>query len=319
MLRRTLLALAGILALAGGAHAQADNWPSKSIKFVVPYPPGGPVDSIARLIAPIVAKELGQPLVIDNRAGAGGLIGVGAVVGGEPDGYLFGMGALGHFAVQPHVAKLPFKMEDVNYVTLLTQSPHVFVVNPAGGISDLKALVEGARKAPGKLNYGSPGNGSSTHLDGELLLADAKIDIQHVPYKGSAPALNALLANEVQMLALEISASLPLQGRLKIAAIMSDRRSPLLPDVPTTGELGYPTLIANSIYGVIAPTRTPRDITEKFRRAVVTALNTPEVRAKLAAQGQAIIPGTPEDYRRLMAAESVKWGTVIKARNIKFD
>lgn len=323
MHKRKLLAwaagLAAGLALTAGAQAQGD-WPARPIKLVVPYPPGGPVDGIARLVANGLATELGQPVVIDNRAGAAGLVGVAAVVNGEPDGYTFGIGALGHFAVQPHVAKLPFKLEDVNYVTMMTQSPHVFILNPAQGMPDLKAVVEAARKAPGKLNFGSPGNGSSTHLDGELLQAEAKIDMQHIPYKGGAAALNATLAGEIQLLAVEVSAGMGLQGnKLKIAAIMSDKRLPQLPDVPTMQELGFPKVMASSMYGMIAPHRTPAAITERFRLAVIKVLNTPEVKNRLNAQGQSVVTGTPEEYRRLMASESAKWGAIIKTRNITFD
>lgn len=320
MIRRTLLVLAWAAALAApAAHAQAPAWPARPIKFVVPYPPGGPVDGIARLVTPLIAKELGQPLVIDNRAGAAGGIGIASVVQGEPDGYLFGVGVLGILAVAPTVGKLPYRPDDVNHVTMMTQSPHVLVVNPAHGYRDLKDYVEAARKAPGKLNYGSPGTGSSTHLDGELLAEEARIDIVHVPYKGGAAALNALFAGEVQMLAVEISAALPLKDKLKVVAVMSDQRSPQLPDVPTTRELGYPNVIANSMYGVIAPTRTPAAITEKFRAAVVKALNAKEVKERLAAQGQTVVTGTPDDYRKLMAAEAAKWKQVITSRNIKFE
>ena len=322
MIRRAVLAVACCAALAPAApavFAQAPAWPAKPIKFVVPYPPGGPVDGIARLIAPAVEKELGQPLVIDNRAGAAGGIGIASVVQGEPDGYTFGVGVLGILAVAPTVGKLPYKPEDVNYVTMMTQSPHVLVVNPAQGFNDLKSYVEAARKTPAKLNYGSPGTGSSTHLDGELLAQEARIDILHVPYKGGAAALNALFANEVQMLAVEISAALPLKDKLKVVAVMGDRRSAALPDVPTTKELGYPNVIASSMYGVIAPTKTPAAVTEKFRAAVIKALNTKEVKDRLAAQGQTVVTGTADDYRKLMAAETVKWKQVIVSRNIKFE
>jgi tripartite-type tricarboxylate transporter receptor subunit TctC len=320
MYRRALVTLS--VAAACGATtlpSLAQTWPTKAIKFVVPYPPGGPVDSIVRLITPSIEKELGQPVVVDNKAGAAGMIGIASVVQAEPDGYTFGVGVLGILAVAPHIGKMPFKMEDVNYVTLLTQSPHVFVLNPAQGYGDLKGLIAAARKAPGTLNYGSPGTGSSTHLDGELLQQEAKVDLLHVPYKGGAAALNALFSNEVQMLAVEISAALPLQSKVKIAAVMGSKRSPQLPDVPTTAELGFPNVVASSIYGVIAPTKTPPAITEKFRKAVVDALNQPEVKQWLASQGQAPLPGTPAEYRQLMEAESAKWGAMIKGRNVKFE
>lgn len=312
------LALAVLSALQLGAAA-ATTWPTKPIKLVVPYPPGGPVDSIARLMLPKLQAELGQPVIVDNKAGAAGLIGITSVVQGEPDGSVFGFGVLGVLAVSPHVSKMAFKPEDVNYVSMVTQSPHVLAVNPASGIKDLKGFVEAARKAPGKLNYGSPGTGSSTHLDGELLAQEAKISIMHVPYKGGAAAINALFGDEVQMIAAEISAVLPLRDKLGIVAIMGSKRSPLLPDVPTTAELGYPNVVASSMYGIIAPTKTPPEITDKMRKAIAAALDSPDVKSRLEAQGQVPMPTSGDDYRKLMATESVKWGQMIKARNIKFD
>jgi tripartite-type tricarboxylate transporter receptor subunit TctC len=297
----------------------ADAWPSKPIRFIVPYPPGGPVDSIVRLVQPKLAKELGQPVVIENKAGASGLIGIQQTVQAEPDGYTFGVGVLGIFAVLPATGKLPFKLEDVNYVTLMTQSPHVLAVNAAGPYKDLKSLIEAARKAPGKLNYGSPGTGSSTHLDGELLEDQAKIAMVHVPYKGGAQAITALLGDEIQLLAAEISAVQSMSGKVRVVAVMGNKRAPTLPDVPTTAELGYPEVVASSIYGVIAPTKTPAAITEKFRQAMTTVLNDPEIKAKLASQGQAATPSTPTEYRKLMEEQAVKWARLIKSKNIKLD
>jgi tripartite-type tricarboxylate transporter receptor subunit TctC len=320
MSRRFFIALSLSLAfgsLAVDAHAQA--WPTKPIRLVIGYPPGGPVDSIARLITPVLGKELGQPVIVDNKPGAAGALGVASTVQAEPDGYTFGIGVLGVLAVAPHVGKQPFKVEDVSYVTMLTQSPHVLVMNPKQGMKDLKSFIDAARKAPGKLNYGSPGQGSSTHLDGELLQEEAKIDIVHVPYKGGAAAVTALLGGEIQLLAAEISAALPLQSKLGIVAVMGDKRAPQLPNVPTTVELGYPGVVASSMYGIIAPAKTPPAITDRFRAAVHKALALPEVRDRLLAQGQTPMPTTGEVYRKLMADESVKWGAVIKKRNIKFD
>lgn len=320
MLRSTFLTSA--LALAFGMAAipvHADTWPSKPIKLIVSYPPGGPVDGIVRLMMPFVGKDLGQPVVIENRGGAAGVTGIGTAVNAEPDGYTFGVGVLGVLAVAPHLGKVPFKPADVNYVSLLTKSPHVFVMNPARGYSDLKTFVSAAQKTPGKLNYGSPGQGSSTHMDGELLQREANIDIMHVPYKGGAAAINALLGDEVQMLAVEISAAVPLQDKLKIAAVMGETRSPLLPQVPTTAELGYPGVVASSMYGIIAPGKTPAAITDKFRAALHKALALPEVRDRLLKQGQVPTPTSGEEYRKLMEQESVRWRDVIKSRNIKID
>ncbi len=320
MFRRSALSLSLVIfATALAVPVQAQTWPTKPIKLIVGFTPGGPVDNLARLIAPAIGKELGQPLVIENKPGASSGIGITSTVKAEPDGYTFGVGVLGILAVAPHVNKMPYAPEDVNYVTMLTRSPHVLVTNPAQGMVDLKAFIDAARKAPGKLNYGSPGTGSSTHLDGELLQEEARIDILHVPYKGGAPAVNGLLGNEVQLLAVEISAAVPLQPTVKIVAVMGDKRAPQLPDVPTTTELGYPGVVASSMYGIIAPTKTPAAITDKFRAAVHKALAQPEVRDRLLSQGQTPTPTSGEEYRKLMADESAKWGVVIRNRKIKFD
>ncbi|WP_186332373.1 Bug family tripartite tricarboxylate transporter substrate binding protein [Bordetella genomosp. 13] len=318
MSRRSFLAGSlGVMLAGAGARARAQGWPANPIKLIVGYPPGGPVDNIARLTMPFVGKILGQSIVIENKPGAAGGMGVASTLRADPDGYTFGIGVLGLFAISPHIAEPMFKLEDVNYVTMLTRSPHVFVVNPERGIADLPAFVAAARKTPGKLNYGSPGYGSTTHLDVELLLQAAKIDVLHVPYKGGSAAMNALLGDEVQMLSVEISAALPLQQKVRIAAIMADKRSPLLPDVPTTVELGYPSVIASSMYGVIAPPKTPDAIMAKFRAAVHQALAMPEVRDQLLRQGQAPSPSTAEEYRKLMADESARWAGIIKTRGIK--
>jgi tripartite-type tricarboxylate transporter receptor subunit TctC len=322
MFRRSFLVLSlSAICATFATPTLAQTWPTKPIKLIVGFPPGGPVDNIVRLIAPGLGKELGQTVIIENKPGAAGGLGTTATVQADPDGYTFGVGVLGILAVAPHVSKMPYKPEDVNYVTMLTRSPHVFVSNPnvPGGFKDLKAFVEAARKAPGKLNYGSPGQGSSTHLDGEMLQDEAGIDILHVPYKGGAAAVNALLADEIQLLAAEISAALPLQSKLRIVAVMGEKRAPQLPDVPTTAELGYPGVVANSMYGVIAPAKTPAAITEKFRNAVRVVLNQPEIRDRLLSQGQTPVPGTGDEYRALMTSESQKWARVIKTRSIKFD
>ncbi|RKJ94586.1 Bug family tripartite tricarboxylate transporter substrate binding protein [Alicycliphilus denitrificans] len=322
MKRNTFLVSALAVALGSLASTQivqAQTWPAKPIRLIVSYPPGGPVDGIARLMMPLVSKELGQAIIIENRAGAAGAMGIASAVRAEPDGYTFGVGVLGVLAITPHLGKVPFRPEEVKYVTMLTKSPHALVTNPAKGIRDLKSFVDAARAVPGKLNYGSPGQGSSTHLDGELLQQEAKIDILHVPYKGGAAAINALLGGEVQMLAVEVSAAIPLKDKISIAAIMGDKRLPQLPNVPTTVELGYRGVIASSMYGIVAPSGTPDEITNRFRAAVHKVLVMPQVRDRLLSQGQTPMPTTGEEYRQLMAEESARWGEIIRKRSLKID
>ena len=314
---RTLLMAA--ISLSCAITANADTWPSRPVRLIVPYPAGGPVDNIVRLMVPALGKELGQPIVVDNKAGAAGLLGIQQTVQGEPDGYTFGIGVLGIFAVLPSVGKLPFKLEDVNYVTLLTQSPHVLVTSATSEFKDLKSFVEAARKAPGKYFFGSPGTASSTHLDGELLADEAKISITHVPYKGGSQAISALLGAEVQLLSAEISAVQSLASKLKVLAVMGKTRAPTLPDVPSTTELGYPEVVASSVYGVIAPTKTPVAVTDRFRQALGKVLNDTDIKSKLAAAGQSVTPSSAAEYRKLMEAQAIKWSTLIKHKNIKLD
>lgn len=319
MLRRKLISLPFAIAGLSVLPVQADTWPAKPIRLIVPFPPGGPVDLIARLMVPHLTKELGQPIVIDNRGGAGGVIGVTAAIQADPDGYTFGFGVPGAIAVFPHVGKTAYKAQDINYVTVLTTSPHVIAVNAASEFKDLKGLLDVARNKPGHINFGSPGNGTGPHLDGVLLEQEAGVDLVHVPYRGGAPAVNALMANEIQLLPAEISAVMPQLSKLRVLAVLAPQRSPQLPNVPTTAELGLPAVVAQSVYGIIAPAKTPTAISEKFAKAAGAAITAPDVKAKLASQGQSAMPSTPNEYRKLMLGESEKWGTLIKKRNITLD
>ena len=299
--------------------AMAQDWPTRPIKIIVGYPPGGPVDSLVRLMLPRLGQELGQPVIVENRAGAAGAIGVTSTLQADPDGYTFGIGVLGVLAILPHLQKVSFSTAEVNYLTLLTKSPHVLVVAKDSPYHSLKDFVEAARRAPGKLNYGSPGTGSSTHLDGEMLEQEARIDAQHIPYKGGAAVMNALLGNEIQMVAAEISAVLTLLSKVRVIAVLGEQRSQQLPDVPTAIEQGYPRLVSSSVYGAIAPPKVPAVIAERFRKALIAALDSREVSDKLLAQGQTPTASTPETYRAFMVAESGKWEALIKERQLRLE
>ncbi|PPA77936.1 tripartite tricarboxylate transporter substrate binding protein [Achromobacter spanius] len=310
-----LTVAAVLLAATMAPVAQAAQpWPSQPIRLIVPYPPGGSVDNLARLLAPALGKRLGQTIVIENKAGASGTIGVDATVRAEPDGNTFGFGVPGAITGLPHVMKVPYNVSTIQYVSLVARIPQVVMVNPSLPDTTLAAFVASAKQHPGKYNYGSAGNVTTPHLGGELLKQQTGIDIMHVPYKGAAPAVTALLSNEVQMFPGDASAALGFikAGKLRALAVASPERFEGLPDVPTTREAGFPGVIVESNYGIIAPTGTPKDIVDKMAAAIAQSLAEPELRQKMIDQGAIPAASTPDQYRTLMESESKKWGDVIR-------
>ncbi len=316
MKKATALTVATLLLGAAFATASqaAAPWPSQPIRLIVPYPPGGSVDNLARLLAPALGQRLGQTIVIENKAGASGTIGVDATVRATPDGNTFGFGVPGAITGLPHVMKVPYDVSKIQYVSLVARIPLVIVVNPALPDTTLGAFVESARRQPGKYNYGSAGNVTTPHLGGELLKQQTGIDIMHVPYKGASPAVTALMSNEVQMFPGDASAVLGFikAGKLRTLAVASPTRFEGLPDVPTTKEAGFPDVIVESNYGIIAPTGTPPDIVQKMSQAIAQTLAEPALRQKMIDQGAIPTATTPEAYQTLMQAESKKWGEVIR-------
>lgn len=321
MNKRSLLVLASLV-LAGTvmpAQAQPD-WPSKSIRLVVPYPPGGPVDQIARAIQQRLGETLGQSIIVDNRAGASGIIGMDAAIKAEPDGYTFGFGVPGGITVLPHLQKMPYNVSEINYVSLVARVPQVITVGPQVPVKDLKELIALAKKEPGKLNYGSAGNATTPHLGAALFAQEAGIDMVHIAYKGAAPAVAGLLGGEVQVLAADLPAVRAFTARgVKILAVSSAQRSELLPGVPSTAELGLPGVVAESNYGIIAPKGMPAPIFEKMRQALMTTLATPDVKARLANLGAVAVSTTPDEYRKLMQSESSRWGSLVKKAGIHLE
>lgn len=310
-----LTAAALLLGAAFAAPAQAAApWPSQPIRLIVPYPPGGSVDNLARLLAPALGQRLGQTIVIENKAGASGTIGVDATVRATPDGNTFGFGVPGAITGLPHVMKVPYDVSKIQYVSLVARIPLVLVVNPSLPDATLADFVASAKRQPGKYNYGSAGNVTTPHLGGELLKQQTGIDIMHVPYKGASPAVTALLSNEVQMFPGDASAVLGFikAGKLRTLAVASPTRFEGLPDVPTTQEAGFPGVIVESNYGIIAPTGTPPEIVQKMSQAIAQTLAEPALRQKMIDQGAIPTATTPEAYQALMQAESKKWGEVIR-------
>jgi tripartite-type tricarboxylate transporter receptor subunit TctC len=305
-------------ALPAVAAQAAAAWPNQPIRLIVPYPPGGSVDNLARLLAPTLGQKLGQTIVVENKAGASGTIGVDATVRAAPDGSTFGFGVPGAISGLPHIMKVPYDVAKIQYVSLVARIPVVFVVNPAMPETTLPAFIATAKKNPGKYNYGSAGNLTTPHLAGELLKQQTGIDIMHVPYKGAAPAVSALLSREVQMFPGDASGVLGLikAGKLRALAVGSGERFVGLPDVPTTKELGLPNVQVESNYGVIAPTGTPIDIVNRMAEAIAQSLQDPALRGKIIDQGAVPQATTPDAYRKLMESESKKWGEVIRRGNL---
>ena len=321
MNKRTLLICAStaMVALSGPVLAQS-NWPSKPVTLIVPYPPGGPVDQLARAIAPRLGEVLGQSIVIDNKPGASGTIGMNAAIKAQPDGYTFGFGVPGGITVFPHLQKMPYAVDEINYVSLVARMPQVITVGPNVPVNTLHELVAKAKKEPGTLYYGSGGNATTPHLGAELFAQEAGIKMVHVVYKGSAPAVTALLGGEIQVLAADLPAVKQFTSRgVKILAVSAPRRAASLPDVPTTAELGLPGVVAESNYGIIAAKGTPAAITKMMHAALVTTLGTPAVSERISALGAVAMSSTPEEYRNLMQQESVKWRALVKKANITLD
>jgi len=317
MVRRllTVLTLSLLPALAA-----AQDFPAKPIKLIVPFPAGGPNVIIARIVGQRMSELTKQPVIIDNRGGAGGALGTDAVAKAAPDGYTIGIVNLGALAINQSMEKVPYEtLKDLAPVTLVVTVPEMLVVAsnvPAKNMSELVAL---AKAQPGKLNFASTGPGSLPHLAGELLKLTAQIDIAHVPYRGAAPAINDLLGQQVQMTFLDLPAILPhiRSGTLKPIALGTDARAPTAPDVPTTFELGMPALRIENWYGMVAPGGTPPAIVAALNKITTTALADPSVKEKLAEQGLTTVGNSPEQFRDYIAAETAKWAKVIKDAGIQ--
>ena len=277
------------------------------------------MDQLARVIAPKLGETIGKTIVVDNKAGAGGALGLDAAIKAEADGYTFGFGVPGAITVLPHLQKMPYDTAKINYVSLVARVPQVIAVSQQTKANTLAELIALAKKEPGSLNYGSAGNATTPHLGGELLAQEAGIRIVHVPYKGAAPAITALLGGEVQILAADLSAMMAFLPRIKVLAVSGPNRLDALPNVPTTAELGLPSVRVESNYGIIAPAATPPAITKKMREALVEVLSTTSVKERIAAQGGVAISSTPDEYRTVMQEETAKWANVVKKGKISLE
>ncbi len=316
-LLRSLFGIALLLALPAGAQ----EFPSKPIKLIVPFPAGGPNDIIARTVGQRMSELLKQPILIDNRAGAGGVLGTDAVAKADPDGYTIAITSAGALAISTSLQeKVPYDpLKDFKHITLVAKVPELLVVATSVPAANMNELIALAKAKPGQLNFASSGPGSMPHLAGELLKLTARIDIVHVPYRGAAPAVNDLLGQQVQMVFLDLPVLLPqvMAAKLKPIAVGSKQRVAALKDVPTTAEVGFPQIEAENWYGMVAPLGTPAPVLAKLHQAAVDAMRTPDVREKLADQGASLVANTPEEFSAYIKSEIEKWAKVVQAAGIK--
>ena len=307
--------LTGLALLLLPALASAQDFPNKPIKLIVPFPPGGPNDIIARVVGQRMSELIKQPIVIENRGGQGGVLGTDAIAKAAPDGYTIGIVSASSLVINPTMEKVPYDVaKDFAPVTLVTTVPEMLVVASNVAARDMGELVALARSQPGKLNFASAGVGGLPHLAGELFKLTAKIDIVHVPYRGAAPAINDLLGQQVQMAFLDLPVLLPhiKSGMLRPIALGAPKRAPTSPEVPTTAEVGMPDLLIENWYGMIAPAGAPANVVNFLNRVTNEAMSDPQVAQKLADQGLTVAGDTPEHFRDYIGAESRKWAKVIK-------
>jgi len=330
--RRTLntrawhLATCGLLAaaiLGAPTAVSAQGYPTRPVKLVVPFPPGGPLDITGRLIAQKLSDAWGQSVVVENKPGAGGNIGADLVAKSAPDGYTILMGALSTHAVNPSLyAKMPYDaVKDFAPITLLATTPNVLVVNPSLPVNSVQDLVAYAKANPGKLSFGSGSNGSAGHLAGELFKVDTGTDIVHIPYKGGAPATQALLAGDVQFMFDNLANATPQvkAGKLKALAVTTAERSRLAPELPTMAEAGLPGFDISTWFGLLAPAGTPKDVIAKWNTEVTKILNSPDMRERLTALGAEAAPTTPEQFAAFIQREIPKYARIVKASGAKVD
>ncbi|HEX7892400.1 MAG TPA: tripartite tricarboxylate transporter substrate binding protein [Ramlibacter sp.] len=313
-------AAAGTLA-AGPAAAEA--YPAKPITIVVPFAAGGTTDILARVVGDALKKELGQPVVVDNRAGAGGNIGGALAAKASPDGYTLFMGTVGTHAINAALyKKMPFDpIKDFAPLTRVAMVPNLLVANPSRPYKNVKELIAYAKAHPGKVSFGSSGNGSSIHLSGELFDTMAKVEMVHVPYKGSAPAVTDLIGGQIDIMFDNMPSAIQhvRSGKLRPIAVTTAKRSPELPDVPTIAEAGVPGYEATSWFGMFAPANTPAPIVTRLNTALVKVLADPEVKKKLAEQGAEPYGEKPEQFAEFIRKESAKWSQVVKASGASVD
>jgi len=311
--------LAAVLQCTAVAQAQP-TYPQKPIRLIAPFAPGGGTDILARLFGQKMSETLGQPVIVDNRGGAGGTIGTDIAAKAPPDGYTLIL-VSGSHAINPGLyRKLPYdSVNDFAPITQIATSPGILVVNPSLPVKSVKDLIALARAKPGQINYASAGSGTPPHLAGELFKVMAKIDMVHVPYKGNAPAFTDVIGGQVSLIFPTMPSAMPFikSGRLRPIAVTSAKRSSAAPDIPTIAESGLPGYEAISWYGILAPARTPPQIVARLHEVLVSAIRAPDMQDKLAGQGLDPVGGTPQHFAAVIKSEIAKWAKVVTASGAK--
>lgn len=318
--RSAFPALLALLMAAVSLGAAAQTYPSKPLHVIAPFPPGGPVDALGRLLAQGLSESMGQPAVVENKVGAAGNIGIEQAAKAAPDGYTLAIVPLGNIAVNPALyPNLPYKASDLAPVTMLATVENVLVVNAAVPARSLKELLALAGQKPGGISFASPGAGSQAHLAGELLALNSGVQLLHVPYRGIGPALNDLLGGQVTMMFAQMSSVLPhiKSGKLRALGVASLKRSPVMPETPTIAEQGVARFEAVSWYALMVPAGTPRAVIDKLNGETGKLFATPALKEKLAALGMETATGRPAELAAAIQADTLRWTEVIRQKNIK--
>lgn len=312
-----------VLLAASASWAGAQNFPTKSLRMIIHFPPGGPTDFVGRALAQKLSEAWKQQVIVENRPGAGGVIGIEAVLRSPADGYTLLFGTGGSLALAPALtSKLPYNVfTDLAPITLVVINPQILVVHPSLPVRTVNDLIKLAKSKPGQINYGSVGPGSPQHMGMELLKSMAGVNMVHIPYKGTAPAMTELIAGQISAMFNSMPSVLPhiATGRLRGIAVGSAKRSPAAPDIPTVAEAGLKGFQYVTWYALLAPAATPKDVITKINAESVKALSQPEMVQRLSSQGAEPAPGTPEELAKFMREEFEDWKKVIKAANIKLE
>jgi tripartite-type tricarboxylate transporter receptor subunit TctC len=320
---RRFVLLTFLAAVATTALAQVENWPTKSIRLVVTFPPGGSSDAAARIVAPKLAERLGQPVVVDNRPGAGGGVGLDIAAKAPGDGYTIVLASAGGLTANPSLySRLSYDpARDFAPITLFGTSPFVLVANPSLAVSSVADVIKLAKAQPGRLSYASGGNGTAMHLSGELLKSMAHAHILHIPYRGSAPALLAVMSGETQLAVVDITtaAGQIKSGRVKALGVLGKTRSAMAPELPSLNESGLPGYDASGWFGILAPASTPTAIVQRLNAEITAVLRSPDVRDRFASAWLEPMPSTQEEMASLMKTETAKWAKVIKESGATVD